>query len=72
MFRLAVSIALCGPDDDLLNVLLLVLAKNFQTDASAFAHIPAEELYIFPSSMYSALRHRCPIFIAYFRSSSRS
>ncbi|KAF9558844.1 oxalate decarboxylase [Agrocybe pediades] len=27
-----------------------VLAKNFQTNASAFAHIPAEELYIFPST----------------------
>ncbi|KAF9483194.1 oxalate decarboxylase [Pholiota conissans] len=27
-----------------------VLAKNFQTDISAFAHIPAEELYIFPMS----------------------
>jgi oxalate decarboxylase family bicupin protein len=27
-----------------------VLAKNFQTDISAFAHIPAEELYIFPST----------------------
>ncbi|KAF7789735.1 hypothetical protein EIP86_000681 [Pleurotus ostreatoroseus] len=27
-----------------------VLAKNFRTDASAFAHIPAQELYIFPSA----------------------
>ena len=27
-----------------------VLAKNFQTDISAFANIPGEELYIFPSS----------------------
>jgi oxalate decarboxylase family bicupin protein len=27
-----------------------VLAKNFQTDISAFAHIPAQELYIFPST----------------------
>jgi len=26
-----------------------VLAKNFQADISAFAHIPAEELYIFPA-----------------------
>ncbi|EPQ54172.1 oxalate decarboxylase [Gloeophyllum trabeum ATCC 11539] len=27
-----------------------VIAKNFQTDISAFDHIPAEELYIFPSA----------------------
>ncbi|KAF8903709.1 oxalate decarboxylase [Gymnopilus junonius] len=27
-----------------------VLAKNFQTNISAFAHIPAQELYIFPST----------------------
>ncbi|KAI0749328.1 oxalate decarboxylase [Daedaleopsis nitida] len=27
-----------------------VLAKNFQTDISAFDHIPAEQLYIFPSA----------------------
>ncbi|KAH9481877.1 Oxalate decarboxylase OxdC [Psilocybe cubensis] len=27
-----------------------VLAKNFQTDISAFAHIPSQELYIFPST----------------------
>jgi hypothetical protein len=27
-----------------------VLAKNFQTDISAFDHIPAAELYIFPTS----------------------
>ena len=27
-----------------------VLAKNFQTDISAFDHIPASELYIFPSA----------------------
>ncbi|TCD61848.1 hypothetical protein EIP91_007838 [Steccherinum ochraceum] len=27
-----------------------VLAKNFQADISAFDHIPADELYIFPSS----------------------
>ena len=26
-----------------------VLAKNFRTDISAFDHIPAEELYIFPA-----------------------
>ena len=26
-----------------------VLAKNFQTDMSAFDHIPGEELYIFPA-----------------------
>jgi len=25
-----------------------VLAKSFQTDISAFAHIPAQQLYIFP------------------------
>jgi len=29
----------------------IVLAKNFQTDISAFAHIPAEELFIFPARM---------------------
>ncbi|CAA7267452.1 unnamed protein product [Cyclocybe aegerita] len=28
-----------------------VLAKNFQTDISAFARIPAEELYIFPAAV---------------------
>ncbi|CAA7267451.1 unnamed protein product [Cyclocybe aegerita] len=28
-----------------------VLAKNFQTDISAFAHIPAEELFIFPAPL---------------------
>jgi oxalate decarboxylase/phosphoglucose isomerase-like protein (cupin superfamily) len=27
-----------------------VLAKNFQADISAFEHIPAENLYIFPST----------------------
>ncbi|KAF8151028.1 oxalate decarboxylase [Crassisporium funariophilum] len=27
-----------------------VLAKNFQTNITAFAHIPSEELYIFPST----------------------
>ncbi|KAF8963158.1 oxalate decarboxylase [Flammula alnicola] len=27
-----------------------VLAKNFQTDISAFAHIPDQQLYIFPST----------------------
>ena len=28
-----------------------VLSKNFQVDPSAFAHIPAEELYIFPAPL---------------------
>ncbi|RDB25886.1 Oxalate decarboxylase OxdC [Hypsizygus marmoreus] len=28
-----------------------VLAKNFQVNISAFAHIPAEELYIFPAAL---------------------
>ncbi|PPQ63230.1 hypothetical protein CVT24_005690 [Panaeolus cyanescens] len=28
-----------------------VLEKNFKTSASAFAHIPAEELYIFPAEL---------------------
>jgi hypothetical protein len=32
-----------------------VLAKNFQTDISAFDHIPAQELYIFPSSAYISI-----------------
>jgi len=29
----------------------IVLAKNFQADISAFAHIPAEEPLIFPARM---------------------
>ena len=29
-----------------------VLAKNFQTDISAFDHIPGKELYIFPACAY--------------------
>ncbi|KAG6852813.1 hypothetical protein C0991_008968, partial [Blastosporella zonata] len=29
----------------------LVLAKNFQANISAFSHIPAEELYIFPAAL---------------------
>ena len=29
-----------------------VLAKNFQTNMSAFDHIPGEELYIFPAGTY--------------------
>ena len=32
-----------------------VLAKNFQTDISAFAHIPAEELFIFPARKFQLL-----------------
>ncbi|KAG6843607.1 hypothetical protein H0H87_002625, partial [Tephrocybe sp. NHM501043] len=28
-----------------------VLAKNFQANISAFAHVPAEELYIFPATL---------------------
>ncbi|KAI0322896.1 oxalate decarboxylase [Amylostereum chailletii] len=35
--------------DWLAHVPMEVLAKNFQTNISAFAHIPSEELYIFPS-----------------------
>ncbi|KDR78673.1 hypothetical protein GALMADRAFT_244166 [Galerina marginata CBS 339.88] len=36
--------------DWLSHVPVEVLAKNFQTNISAFAHIPSEELYIFPST----------------------
>lgn len=32
-----------------------VLAKNFQTDESAFAQIPGSELYIFPGRMLNSL-----------------
>lgn len=29
-----------------------VLAKNFKTDISAFDHIPAKELYMFPAGLF--------------------
>jgi oxalate decarboxylase/phosphoglucose isomerase-like protein (cupin superfamily) len=35
-----------------------VLAKNLRTDAAAFAHIPGEELYIFPSGTSSSMSAR--------------
>ena len=36
--------------DWLSHIPMEVLARNFMADASAFAHIPAKELYIFPST----------------------
>lgn len=33
-----------------------VIAKNFQTSISAFDHIPAQQLYIFPSSASLIIR----------------
>ena len=36
--------------DWLSHIPMEVLARNFMADASAFSHIPAKELYIFPST----------------------
>lgn len=36
-----------------------MLAKNFKTSISAFDHIPAEQLYIFPGGASDPIFHKC-------------
>ena len=42
----------CQLTDWLPHIPMEALAKNFQTDISAFAHIPSHELYIFPAGKF--------------------
>ena len=49
-----------------------VIAKNFQTSLSAFDHIPAQQLYIFPSSELSPYNLSSPRTYAKSESTSAS